>query len=81
MSDFRPPADPDAREWQCPECSEWVPVGFGRHCHLTLHSPSLDELIMNRRLDEMGGAADISGGPSADVTSTYWRTGREVTRR
>jgi hypothetical protein len=55
-------------------------MGFSRHVHFSVRQPSLEELIANRRLDEMHISADVSASAVADVTTTYWRTGREETQ-
>lgn len=67
------------KQWQCGHCGAWVDAGWTRHAHVgAAEAAGLDDLIMQRRVQEMGGAAPVLDGTAPVVT--YWRTFKEPTR-
>lgn len=69
------------RQWQCGECGAWVDAGWSRHVHLgTPEAPSMEAMIMARRVEELGGASAAPSIEGKTPLTTYLRTYREPTR-
>lgn len=68
------------KQWQCPECQQWVDAGYSMHVHDKTQEPSLDEMIANRRLGEMNIPAPDPLAVTAVERTVYWRTWKEPTR-
>jgi hypothetical protein len=68
------------KQWQCGECGAWLCDMWGRHVHMHVSEPTLEDMIAARRLAELHIPTDAPLQTKTESVTTYWRTGKEPTR-